>query len=67
MSYLNSLYQASWLKMMGADRGASLVFADGLWGMPWWLAIAIVVVLVLALLAWLVGSDVARYIRIRNM
>jgi ABC-type dipeptide/oligopeptide/nickel transport system permease subunit len=67
MSYVNSVYQGSWLKLLGADRGAPLVFADGLWGMPWWLVIAIVAILVLTMLAWLVGSDVARYIRIRNM
>jgi hypothetical protein len=67
MSHVNSDVQLPLLKDLGQNLGATFPIAEVL-GMPTWLVVAIVVILVLAALMWFwVGADLVRYIKIRRM
>ena len=67
MSYLNSGFPTAWLQALADDRGETFLVAD-IGGVPTWLVIAVVVLLLLAGLMWFwLGSDLVRYLKIKRM
>jgi hypothetical protein len=67
MATLIHWYQNSLPNFRGEELQSVFPIAD-VWGMPSWLVVTLGISIVVAGLVWFaVGSDVVRYIRIRNM